>query len=113
MKRNGSASQWRGQGEHPKPFGLPVHQGAHILGLISVRSFDLRRISDHEAGFFVEERSECFLRIVVLQKTLDTFVTGGFFPFHSGGDITQTGRAGCHDPFNNLARLPGCRSISK
>jgi hypothetical protein len=45
-----------------------------------MRALDLRWISDHKFRFFVEERFECFPRIVVLQKALDAFVTGASLP---------------------------------
>lgn len=91
MKRDSSASQRRGQGQHPESFGLPVHQCTHVLGLLSMRALNLRRISDHKVRFFVEECFQCFLRIIVLQEALDAFVTGGFIARHSGSYIAQTG----------------------
>ena len=58
MKGNGSASQRRGQGQHPKTLGFPVYQRAHILGFLGMRALDLGRVPNHKVRFPVEKQFE-------------------------------------------------------
>lgn len=113
MRRDGSASETRRQGQHPKPFGLTVHQCAHVLSLVSVWRLDLRLIRNHKFCFFIEECFQCFPRIDVLQEALDAFLTGGFLAHHPGCYPTEPRRASFHDPLNNLTGLFGCPIIAK
>jgi hypothetical protein len=76
---NGSAPQGRGQGQHPKAFGLPVHQRADITGLLACgRSISVGSIT---SAFFVEgvlgaSVDHC------LAEALETFVAGSCMAWH-------------------------------
>ena len=84
MKGNGSASQRGRQGQHPKAFGLSVHQRAHIGRLVSMRTFNLGRVANHKVRRLVEKQFEASLGILLLQKSLDALVTGSSVPLAFG-----------------------------